>query len=119
MNRHHAPDPPHDDRRAERKRLEHDEPVTNVLTGEVMGRVGNISRTGMLLLCPREPGSKALYQCTLALEDKTPRETIEVGLQEQWHQACDSGGQYWAGFRIVAIRDAHLSRLQQWLKHAG
>ncbi len=108
----------HDDRRARRKAVDSDEPVTNVITGEIMGRIGNISRTGMLLICPSEPRSSALYQCRLPLSADGEPMSIEVGLQEQWHQPSDTADHFWAGFRIIAMRDEDNARLQAWLERS-
>jgi hypothetical protein len=40
---------------------------------------------------------------------------IEVGIQEQWHEAAASSGQIWAGYRIVAITDTDAARIESWL----
>lgn len=115
MNRNNVSHMPHDDRRAHRKSVDCEAPVTNVMTGDVMGRIGNISSTGMLLICPREPRSNALYQCMIPLAVDGATQHIEVGVQEQWHQPSDSAGQFWAGFRIIAIGDEDNVRLRDWL----
>ena len=115
MNRGQTSKPQYDDRRARRRTVDCEEPVTNVLTGEAMGRIGNVSSTGMLLLCPEEPRSHALYQCMLPLAANGSNRHIEVGIQEQWHQPSESSEHYWAGFRIIAIRDEDHARLRAWL----
>ncbi len=105
-------------RRAKRKRANSIAVVTNVITGQVMGHLGNLSSSGMLLIGAQAPRSEALYQVSVALPDTSggnaPPTTIEVGIQEQWHEPAASG-QVWAGYRIIAISEDDVSRLDQWL----
>ncbi len=111
-------DNPANQRRAERKRANIAATVTDVITGHSMGHLGNLSSSGMLLIGPQEPRSEALYQVSLALPPPTPTSaptpTIEVGIQEQWHEPATSG-QVWAGYRIVAISEDDVSHLDRWL----
>ncbi|MCW8807075.1 MAG: PilZ domain-containing protein [Rhodanobacter sp.] len=115
---------PHSDasnkRRAERKRATFSAVVTNVITGQPMGHVGNLSTTGMMLISSQAPRGEALYQVSMNLPSNsrllTESQPIEIGIQEQWHDPARNPGQIWAGYRIVAISDADLSRLDAWLK---
>lgn len=109
-------------RRAERKRAASNALVTNVISAQPMGHLGNLSSTGMLLITAQAPRSEALYQVTFSLPgygrmlaDSQP---IEMGIQEQWNEAAASSGQFWAGFRIVAISDVDAARLETWLSKA-
>lgn len=109
-------------RRAERKRATPNAVVTDVISGQPMGHLGNLSSTGMLLITARAPQSESLYQVNFSLPgygrmlaDSHP---IEVGIQEQWHEAAASSGQCWAGYRIVAINDVDAARLETWLSNA-
>ncbi|MGB8635108.1 MAG: PilZ domain-containing protein, partial [Rhodanobacteraceae bacterium] len=80
-----------DGRRAQRKSVESTEPVTNVITGQSMGRIGNISRTGVMLIGSARPESNAVYQVILPLpwnDGSTLK--VEVGLQEQWFEQATS-----------------------------
>lgn len=109
-------------RRAERKRATFTALVTNVISGEPLGHLGNLSSTGMLLISTQAPRSEALYQVSLTLPASgralIQSQPIEAGIQEQWHEAAASPGQIWAGYRIVAISDADAARLDGWLSHA-
>ena len=112
------PTHPGNQRRAERKRASAAAIVTDVITGQPMGRLGNLSSDGMLLIGPHTPRSEALYQASVALpatsrmRDGLP--SIEVGIQEQWHEPAASG-QVWAGYRIVAISADDVTQLERWL----
>lgn len=106
-----------DQRRALRKRANFTAVVTNVITGEPIGHLGNLSANGMLLISTRPPRSEAIYQVSLSLPGlgSTPQ-SIEVGIQEQWNEAAATPGQVWAGYRIVAIDDADAALLDAWLE---
>ena len=112
-------DPVGNQRRAERKRASTAATVTDVISGQAMGQLGNLSSSGMLLIGPRSPRSEALYQVSVTLPathqpGATPPPTIEVGIQEQWHEPAASG-QIWAGYRIVAIDGHDAVQLEHWL----
>lgn len=111
-----------DERRAERKRASTDAIVTNVISGLPIGHLGNLSSTGMLLIGQQAPRSEALYQVSLNLPGPTgmraQSQLIEVGIQEQWHEPATNAGQFWAGYRIVAITDGDVARLESWLAQA-
>jgi hypothetical protein len=105
-----------DQRRALRKRANFTAVVTNVITGEPIGHLGNLSANGMLLISTRPPRSEAIYQVSLSLPGLgSAPQSIEVGIQEQWHEAAASPGQVWAGYRIVAIDDVDAALLDAWL----
>ena len=67
----------------------------------------------------KAPRSEALYQVSMTLPGSgrmlAQSQPIEVGIQEQWHEAAASSGQIWAGYRIVEITDADAARLESWL----
>jgi hypothetical protein len=114
--------PSSNQRRAERKRATFTAQVNDVISGLPMGHLGNLSSTGMLLISSKPPRSEAIYQISMALPDagrlSTQTQTVEAGIQEQWHEPAASPGQFWAGYRIVAISDADAERLEAWLAHA-
>lgn len=118
MNMHDT----HNQRRARRKNATATTVVTDVISGQPLGHLGNLSSSGMLLISAREPRSEALYQVSLSLPGGgrllTQSQPIELGIQEQWHEAAASSGQIWAGYRIVAITDADAARLENWLAQA-
>lgn len=106
-------------RRSERKRTSVNAIVTDVISGLPIGHVGNLSSTGMLLICAQAPRSEALYQVSMTLPGSgrmvAQSHPIEIGIQEQWNESAASSGQIWAGFRIVAITDADMAQLESWL----
>ena len=106
-----------DQRRAQRKRANFTAVVTDVITGQPVGHLGNLSANGMLVISARPPKSESIYQVSLSLPGLgSGLQTIEVGIQEQWHEAAASPGQVWSGYRIVAISDADAALLDAWLE---
>ena len=109
-----------DQRRAQRKRANFTAIVTDVISGQPIGHLGNLSANGMLLISAHPPRSEAIYQVSLSLPGLgSVPQTIEVGIQEQWHEAAASPGQIWAGYRIVAIDDTDAALLDAWLEQPG
>lgn len=105
-----------DQRRTRRKPVDSTVVVTDVITGQPMGQIGNLSGTGMLLISTASPHSEAIYQVRLPLpgNGNTPQ-YIEVGVQEQWHDHAASADQIWTGYRIISINEDDKARLDAWL----
>ena len=90
--------------------------VTNVMTGEMIGRLGNISAEGMMLVGNRAVIEDALYQLSFHLPDEHGRlHPIEVGVHEQWTENANVPGQQWVGFRIIDIAPTDGAVLRDWL----
>jgi hypothetical protein len=103
-------------RRARRKRISEPVEVTDMLSGMSLGRIGNLSRDGLMLIGRRKLGDGALYQVRFQLPD--PQDgpcVIEAGLHEMWSEPAAVPGQYWAGLRIVSLSDADAEALNAWL----
>lgn len=105
-------------RRAPRKHADGAALVTDTISARPLGHLCNLSSSGVLLIAPDRPRSEAVFQVSLPLADETQRSaTIELGLQEQWHQAAN-GGQVWVGYRIIAIAPQDALTLVRWLQRA-
>lgn len=109
-------------RRADRKCAPFTAVVTDVITGQPIGHLGNLSSTVMLLIGSQAPRSEAIYQVSVPLPKTSPllkaTPPIELGIQEQWQEPAANPGQIWSGYRIVAISDADSARLEYWLSQA-
>ncbi len=106
-------------RRAPRKRPDYSVTVMDTITGQPLGHLGNLSSNGMLLIGQRIPRNEAVYQVSLTLprhDGSMP--TIEIGIQEQWHEPAATPGQTWAGYRIIAIGSTEATQLDHWLQQA-
>ncbi|HEV7776576.1 MAG TPA: PilZ domain-containing protein [Luteibacter sp.] len=103
-------------RRAPRKRASSPMPVMDVMSEQVIGQLGNLSTSGLMLIGLRAPATDAVYQVSLALPDAYGhRRPIQLGIQEQWHEPAAAPGQYWSGYRIVAVSDEDTRMMENWL----
>ncbi|MBX3690760.1 PilZ domain-containing protein [Dokdonella sp.] len=90
--------------------------VTNAMTGEPMGRIGNLSADGMLLVCNRKVADNALFQLSFELVDAdgVPR-MIEVGVHEQWSEPANMPGHFWVGFQFIDVAPEDVATISSWL----
>ncbi|HET6431187.1 PilZ domain-containing protein [Dyella sp.] len=106
-------------RRALRKRVNFTAAVTDMISGQPMGFLGNLSAGGMLLICARAPRPDAIYQVQLPLHGlEAQPQTIEVGVQAQWYDPGSAPGQIWAGFRIIAVSPKDSAVIDRWIAMA-
>ncbi|HET6806844.1 MAG TPA: PilZ domain-containing protein [Frateuria sp.] len=109
---------PFEQRRAPRKRTAAAPVVTDTISARPLGHLCNLSASGVLLIAPERPRSEAVFQARLPLADGPQGgASIELGLQEQWHQAANAG-QVWVGYRIIAIAPEDALTLVHWLQRA-
>lgn len=105
-------------RRAPRHSTPEDIDVVDTMTDRVIGRLGNLSETGMLLISGSALVDDALYQLHFHLPDDNRGEPIEVGAHLLWQNLASAPGQAWAGFRFITLTDASQARLRGWLAPA-
>ena len=106
-------------RRLPRKRPDVALQVTDAITGEVVGRLGNVSMDGMMLVASTKIVEDGLYQFAFNLPDAHGRlHPIEVGVHESWMEAPSMQNQIWAGFRFIDISATDERMLREWLVHA-
>lgn len=105
-------------RRALRKSALDPVEVSDSMTGENLGRIGNLSRDGMMLIGRNKLNEDALYQVRFQLADGDGRmHTLEAGVHEMWSEPAAVPGQHWAGLRIIALSDADNTVLNAWLEN--
>lgn len=103
-------------RRAPRRRAEEVIQVVNSITGEVAGRIANLSIDGMMLVSDRPARDDALYQYTFQLPDENGQpHRYEIGMHEQWTEQANVPGQHWVGLRFIDVAAEDLIQLQGWL----
>ena len=104
-------------RRSPRKRALQAIHVTNAMTGEAIGQIGNLSLDGMLLIANRALADNALFQFAFDLPDPTrkPPRRLEIGVHEQWREPAAIPGQFWTGFRIIDIDPHDRIALGAWV----
>lgn len=103
-------------RRSKRKHVDSFIQVVNAMTGEVIGRVGNLSVDGIMIMSSVAPADDGLYQFSFHLPDGHGHAvTLEVGVHEQWYEPANAPGQYWAGFRIIDIAPKDFETLRTYV----
>lgn len=105
-------------RRAPRRNVQEPVPVIDTMTEETLGRVGNVSETGMLLISDAALQEDALYQLRFHIRDDHGRpygEPIDVGAQLLWCAQANTPGQTWAGLRFLTISQEHRLQLRTWV----
>ncbi|TWI07921.1 PilZ domain-containing protein [Aerolutibacter ruishenii] len=104
-----------DYRRARRVQAPENIEVLDTMTDRVIGHVGNLSETGMLLTSGSPLVDDALYQLRFELPDGTGSEPIEVGAHLLWQNMASAPGQTWAGFRFITLSESSQACLRAWL----
>lgn len=90
--------------------------VIDSISGEHIGRIGNLSRNGMMLICHQPLRDGALYQLRFRLPDRhgIPID-VETGVHTMWTEQAATNGYQWSGLRIISISGAAAASLDQWL----
>ena len=103
-------------RRNKRKQADRAIEVMNAMTGAAMGRIGNISIDGMMMIAYTPIREDALYQISFHLPDgRGHAHPIEIGMHEQWSEQSGGAGQYWVGFRIIDVSREDKRRIETWI----
>jgi len=102
-----------DHRRVPRRQVAFSVPVEDVMTGEVIGHLGNLSEGGLLLIAGVPLLEDALYQLRFVLDGAEP---IDVGVHLLWSAPANSPGQNWCGFRFLTISEVHRARVRAWVE---
>ena len=107
-------------RRARRRKVSDTILVTDAMTDSVIGRIGNVSETGMLLIASAPLVEDALYQVRFQLHDARGRPVpLEVGAHLLWLDRASAPGQAWTGFRFIAIPADQSQQLRDWIDAPG
>jgi len=105
-------------RRSPRRKVAETVLVSDVMTEEIVGRIGNLSGGGMLLIASVPLTEDALYQFRFRLPGFEGPD-IEVGAHLLWLDRASSPGQSWAGFRFISLPDTHRENLRVWVDAPG
>jgi hypothetical protein len=107
-------------RRAKRRQLAEVVQVIDCMTDEVVGRMGNISETGMLVFSRGTGVDDGLFQLRFALHlAKGGSREISVGAHQLWCEPNQSSGNYWSGFRFIDVSPDDLDLLRGFLSQPG
>jgi hypothetical protein len=94
--------------------------VHDVMTEALIGRIGNLSETGMLIHADIALVDDALYQFRFALHDEAgSKHTYEIGAHHLWSDAAGTPGQFWTGVRFIDVSPGDMQHLRQWVQQPG
>ncbi|HEU0154355.1 MAG TPA: PilZ domain-containing protein [Arenimonas sp.] len=106
-------------RRAKRRKVGNID-VLDTMTGELIGKLSNLSETGMLLILGQAVTSDALFQLRFTLADDAGRSRqVEVGAHELWSDEAAAPGQVWTGFRFIDVAPEDVAFIREWVDAPG
>lgn len=106
-------------RRAPRRRVETRVDVVDVMTGEMVGQVANVSEHGLLMLARLPMQEDCLFQLRFSLPDLDEGYLpIDVGVHMLWTSGAATG-QTWLGARFLSLTDESQARLRAWIHAPG
>ncbi|MCB1612008.1 MAG: PilZ domain-containing protein [Xanthomonadales bacterium] len=107
-------------RRSVRKRVSEALVISNAMTGESLGRIGNLSVDGMMLITSHELPDGCLFQVQFQLHDvQHHAHRMEVGIQCLWSEAARTENSYWIGCKIIDISHREQEILDTWVERAA
>lgn len=109
-----------DYRRVKRRKVDFNADVIDVMTDQPIGRICNLSESGILLLMHQRQNSGALFQLRFRLPDQKGAErVIEVGAHELWADETATSGPVLTGFRFIDIGTTDLAFVREWVDTLG
>ncbi len=109
-----------DYRRAKRRKINLNIEIFDTMTETSIGKLSNLSETGMLLIMHQPLMNDALYQLRFRLPDNSGVErSVEVGAHELWADDAAAPGQVWTGFRFIDVAPADLAFIRDWVDEPG
>lgn len=106
-------------RRSRRRQVAEVVQVTDSMTDMVIGQIGNVSESGMLVMSNAQMAVDALYQLRFSLPDGAGRIPFEIGTQLLWRDQASAPGQAWAGFRFITMSEQQMKQLRRWIDAPG
>ena len=107
-------------RRSKRRQLSEVVQVVDSMTDEPLGRIGNLSESGMLLFS-RTPGvDDGLFQLHFSLAlPKGGSHVFSIGAHQLWSEPNQGSSSYWGGFRFIDISQDDLDLLRTFVNQPG
>lgn len=103
-------------RRAARREPREPIDVSDHISGNVIGFIGNLSTTGMMLIAHQAIREGTLHQMEFSLPGADGKPCLlSAGVQAMWTSSAATIGKHWAGLRFVALGDDDTRVLQNWL----
>lgn len=107
-------------RRARRRRVIEQIEVVDAMTEMVIGRLGNLSESGVLLIANAPLREDALYQWRFNLPHPGGGVVpIECGAHLLWVDRASAPGQWWAGARFILLSKTATEGVTAWVESPG
>jgi len=107
-------------RRSRRRKVADTILVVDTMTDSAIGRLGNLSETGMLVMASAPMLEDALYQFRFNLVEQRGHEIpIELGAHLLWQDRAGASGQAWTGFRFITVPEDQMLQLRDWIDAPG
>lgn len=108
------------ERRSVRKRVSESLQVIDFMTGAPLGRIGNLSTDGLMLISPRALAERHVYQVQFPLPGALPSAArLDVGIQSLWSEAASGEHSHWTGCQIISISPACQDMLDDWVARSA
>jgi hypothetical protein len=86
-------------------------------TGKVLGRIGNISNDGILLLCDEEFGKRRLLELSIRLPRTiNGRDRLDFNAEVMWSQPIENTGQIGSGLYFRHASDDELEVVEELIR---
>lgn len=103
-------------RRKHRRNPDRTVEVQDVMTEAIVGRIGNLSETGILIQADKPLADDALYQLRFTLHDNHgKRHSYEIGAHHLWSEQGGPSDVIWVGFRFIDISPDDATHLREWV----
>ena len=107
-------------RRARRRKVGYNIEVYDTMTDEVIGRLSNLSETGMLMVSHKPITSDALFQLRVSLPNQLGvMKPVDIGAHELWSNEATAPGQLWIGFRFIDVSQSDVAYIRDWVDAPG
>ena len=103
-------------RRKHRRNPDRTVEVQDVMTETILGRIGNLSETGLLIQADMPLVDDALYQLRFTLHDSDgSKHSYELGAHHLWSEQDSPLEPRWTGFRFIDISPDDAVHLRDWV----
>ncbi|MCB1626191.1 MAG: PilZ domain-containing protein [Xanthomonadales bacterium] len=104
------------ERRERRRNPGHAVLVVNSLNGASMGRIGNLSVGGLMLISSESLVESGIYQVQFQLAGPNiGTQTIELGFQCLWSVPASTPNTFWSGCQTIDLSPDAASKLRTWV----
>lgn len=105
------------ERRERRRNPGHSVLVVNTLTGATVGRIGNLSVGGLMLISTEALVESGIYQVQFQLAAPTiGTQSIELGFQCLWSAPASTPNTFWSGCQTIDLSPESERMIRTWVE---